>query len=142
MYSYLQQITGPVFCNWLTMVKGSEDSTTGTNRGKSVGSLQKIPERTVAAHHEEGQVNESVDLPSLEECRYLDDQGQHIDIEKLHHYHHYRTIAEREQFESKIRQGLLSMKDIAALQERLAMEKNDDSNVLAGMSDSIEMSGT
>ena len=34
------------------------------------------------------------------------------------------------------------MKDIAALQERLAMEKNDDRNVLAGMSDSIQMSGT
>jgi len=111
------------------MVKG-EESNTGTNRRKSV------------AQHEEVQVNGSVDLPSLEECRYLDDQGQHIDIEKLHHYHHYRTISEREQFEEKLRKGLLSMKDIATLQERLAMEKNDDRNVLAGMSDSIEMSGT
>jgi len=110
------------------MVKG-EESNTGTNRRKSV------------AQHEEVQGNGSVDLPSLEECRYLDDQGQHIDIEKLHHYHHYRTISEREQFEEKLRKGLLSMKDIATLQERLAMEKNDDRNVLAGMSDSIEMSG-
>lgn len=109
------------------MVKG-EESNTGTNRRKSVAS-------------EEVQGNGSADLPSLEECRYLDDQGQHIDIEKLHHYHHYKTISEREQFEEKLRKGLLSMKDIAALQERLAMEKNDDRNVLAGMSDSIAMSG-
>ena len=122
------------------MVKG-EESNTGTNRRKSVASLHKIPDVRVA-QHEEGQGNASVDLPSFEECRYLDDQGQHIDIEKLHHYHHYRTISEREEFEEKLRKGLLSMKDIAALQERLAMEKNDDRNVLAGMSDSIEMSGT
>ena len=87
------------------MVKG-EESNTGTNRRKSVAS-------------EEVQGNGSADLPSLEECRYLDDQGQHIDIEKLHHYHHYKTISEREQFEEKLRKGLLSMKDIAALQERL-----------------------
>ena len=122
------------------MVKG-EDSNTGTNRRKSVASVHKIPEGT-AAQQEEVQGNGSVDLPSLEECRYLDDQGQHIDLEKLHHYHHYKTISEREQFEEKLRKGLLSMKDIATLQERLAMEKNDDRNVLAGMSDSIEMSGT
>lgn len=122
------------------MVKG-EESNTGTNRRKSIASLHKLPEVRVA-QPEEGQGNASVDLPSLEECRYLDDQGQHVDIEKLHHYHHYRTISEREEFEEKLRKGLLSMKDIATLQERLAMEKNDDRNVLAGMSDSIEMSGT
>ena len=81
------------------MVKG-EESSTGTNRRKSVASLQKVSEGTVA-QHEEVQGNGSADLPSLEECRYLDDQGQHIDIEKLHHYHHYKTISERERLKKR-----------------------------------------
>lgn len=122
------------------MVKGENSAT--ENRRKSIGgTLQQIPEGTDASNHVNNQVHGTTDMPSLEECRYLDGQGQHVNVETLHHHHHYRTISEREQFESRIRKGSPSMKDIETLQERLAMEKNDDRNVLAGMSDSIEMSG-
>ncbi|XP_078345472.1 band 3 anion transport protein-like isoform X2 [Oculina patagonica] len=121
---------------WLNMNSAND------NRRKSLGggTLQQIPEGTVA-NHENVQVHGNAGMPSLEQCRYLNDDGQPVDIQKLHHNHHYKTISEREQFEERIKKGTVSMKDIETLQERLVMEKHDDRNVLAGMSDSIEMSG-
>ena len=123
------------------MVKGENNATDHDNRRKSIASLslQQIPEGT-ESHHVDSQIHGTANMPSLEECRYLDSQGQHVDVDKLHHYHHHRTISEREQFETRIQKGTVSMKDIETLQ-RLATEKNDDRNVLGGMADSLEMSG-
>ena len=44
--------------------------------------------------------------------------------------HHHRTISEREQLESRLRSGVLTLKEIEPLQERLATE-TDEASVLA-----------
>lgn len=44
--------------------------------------------------------------------------------------HHHRTISEREQLESRLRSGALTLKEIEPIQERLATEK-DEASVLA-----------
>ncbi|XP_078345150.1 band 3 anion transport protein-like [Oculina patagonica] len=44
--------------------------------------------------------------------------------------HHHRTISEREQLESRLRSGALTLREIEPIQERLATEK-DEASVLA-----------
>ena len=41
--------------------------------------------------------------------------------------HHHRTISEREQLESRLRSGTLTLKEIEPIQERLATEKDEAS---------------
>ena len=122
------------------MVKGENEPT--DNRRKSLTVLPKIQEGTMENQNEGVQCHEpGTFMPSVDECRYLDDQGQHVDADKLHHYHHYRTISEREQFEQRVQKGSVTMKDLEILQERLALEKHNDKNILEGMSDSIQIEG-
>ena len=124
------------------MVKGEKNATDHDNRRKNIAylTLQQTREGT-ESHHFDSQIHGTANMPSLEECRYLDShdsQGQHVDVDKLHHYHHHRTISEREQFETRIGKGSVSMKETL---QQLATVKNDDRNGLGGTADSIETSG-
>ena len=76
---------------------------------------------------------ETVDMPTVEECRIRAAQGQHTDgKEKLHNSHHHRTKHEREQFEDRVRTGQVTQKDIETLHERLTLEKGEK-NVLGDL---------
>lgn len=77
--------------------------------------------------------HEATDMPTLDECRTRAAQGHDAEMgEKAHHAHHYRTKHEREQFEDRVRKGLVTQKDIETLHDRLTLER-DDRNVLGGM---------
>ena len=80
------------------------------------------------------QGHEATDMPTLDECRSRAAQGHDAEMgEKTHHAHHYRTKHEREQFEERVRKGLVTQKDIECLHDRLTSTEKDDRNVLGGM---------
>ena len=78
-------------------------------------------------------VYESMDMPTVEECRIRATQSQHGDgAEKVHHSHHHRTKHEREQFEDRLRTGQVTQKDIETLHGYLTLEKKEK-NVLGDL---------
>lgn len=78
-------------------------------------------------------VYESVDMPTVDECRIRAAQSQHGDgAEKAHHSHHHRTKHEREQFEDRLRTGQVTQKDIETLHGYLTLEKKEK-NVLGDL---------
>nr|XP_058942505.1 band 3 anion transport protein-like [Pocillopora verrucosa] len=121
--------------------------------------LPKIKEDQVSLGVEDDKENEKVLKPVKEGKHHHRHHGRHHkdhkdhkgqkdmkDVgEKPHHHHHHhrrhhhhphpvlhhhRTISEREQLESRLRSGVLTLREIEPIQERLATEK-DEANCLA-----------
>lgn len=134
--------------------RGSSEHKRKSREGIRV--LPKIKEDQVSLGVEDDKENEKVLKPVHESKHHHRHHGRHhkdhkerkghkdmkdAGEKKPHHHHHHRhhhhhprpvlhhhrTISEREQLESRLRSGTLTLKEIEPIQERLATEKDEAS---------------
>lgn len=97
---------------------------------------KKHHHRHHSRHHHERKVDQKEHKTSKDQKDLGDKKPHHHHHHRHHHrhpppaLHHHRTISEREQLESRLRSGVLTLKEIEPIQERLATEK-DEASVLA-----------
>ena len=90
-------------------------------------------------HHEHKDRKDKKDKGKDVDIKDLKDVGEtkpHHHHHRRHHHHplltaphHHRTISEREQLESRLRSGALTLREIEPIQERLATEKDEASQL-------------
>ena len=87
-------------------------------------------------HHEPKDVKDKKENKDAKDLKDLREKSHHHHHRHHHHrrppipaVHQHRTISEREQLQSRLRSGALTLREIEPIQERLATEKDEASQL-------------